>query len=162
MTDGDGRFRLPRLVPRRGEQFAVQVAAVKDHWLAARRLAVSSNARRGTYDALDPVTLRCDAAAAITLVVQDGNGRPVPGARVVPSSRQAADGRWHLVCFQGSPPPRARADDEGRVGLKCFGGDEGEIYVRLPGKDWELHAISIPAEGETVVVSIGDVVDARF
>ena len=73
---------------------------------------------------------------------------------MLPASRQSPQGGEHLVYFQGSEPIQIAADAEGRVGLGWFeAGDEAEILVQLPGKDWESHAIRIPTDAGSVTVS---------
>ncbi len=151
-SDGHGQFRLPKLVPTEG-QYAVQVAVLKSGY------ALTSNYHlelEGSHPTVAPVTLHCEEASTITVVVHDAEGRPVPNAVVVPFSRQSPGGDTHGVYFQASGPIRTVADAEGRVGLACFStGDQAEIYVRVPGGDWEQHAISVSKPGEVVVVPAG-------
>ena len=97
--------------------------------------------------------LQCDDASQITFVVEDVRGHPVANARVAPHSRRSSSGASHLIYFQASGPFQISSDAAGRVGMGCFErGDAAEIYVQLPGKDWELHTIAIPHEGDTIVV----------
>jgi hypothetical protein len=149
-TDGDGTFRLIDLIPRDG-QYAVQAAVMKTGY------ALTSTYRlieEGSHATPEPVMLQCDDALQFTLVVQDEHGRPVANARATPHSRLSQSGESHLVYFQASGPFQITSDADGRIGMGCFErGDRAEIYVQLPGKDWELHAIEIPHDGDTVVVA---------
>jgi hypothetical protein len=148
-SDADGTFRLAGLVPLEG-QYAIQAAALPPGY------ALTSTYRlieEGSHPSPDPVLLQCDDASQITFVVQDDRGHPVANARVTPHSRRSSSGANHLVYFQSSGPFQASSDAAGRVGMGCFErGDEAEIYVQLPGKDWELHAIEIPHDGDTIIV----------
>ena len=155
-SDAEGRFHLPTLAPLEG-QYAIQVAALKDGYALTSSYQLEEEGRHPT---VDPVTLHCGEASRITLVVHDGHGQPIANARVVPASRKTSSGETHLVYFQGSEPVQTASDAQGRVGLSCFErGDQAEIYVRPPGKDWELHAIRIPDAGNIVVVSAAQIVD---
>jgi hypothetical protein len=148
-SDSRGRFRLVKLVPAEG-QFAVQVAAIKTGYTLTS--AYQLNQQAGSR-APDPLTLKLDRATPITLVVNDEHGHPVSGARMVPHSRQTDDGHNHLVYFQGSEPIHVASDAQGRVGLGCYErGDLAEIYLQLPGEDWQLYTIQIPRDGDVVVV----------
>jgi hypothetical protein len=156
-SDADGRFCLAKLVPSDG-QHAVQVAVVKDGYALTSTYQLTE---AGSHPSVDPVTFALDAAARITLVVHDVRGQPVANARVSPLSRRSLGGDSHAVYFQASEPVQVFSDAEGRVGLGCFErGDQAEIYLRLPGKDWERHAIRIPSEGDVVVVSATQAVEA--
>ncbi len=149
-SDADGTFRLADLVPLEG-QYAIQAAALTPGY------ALTSTYRlieEGSHPAPEPVMLQCDDASQITFVVQDERGHPVANARVAPHSRRSSSGETHLVYFQASGPFQTASDAAGRVGMGCFErGDEAEIYVQLPGKDWELHAIEIPHDEDTVIVA---------
>ena len=156
-TDERGQFRLPNLVPSHG-QYAILVAAVKNGY------ALTSNYHlqpEGEHRSVDPVTLRCERASQITLVVHDDQGRPAAHARVAPSSRQSADGTSHLIYFQNCEAVQTASDAEGRVALGCFRrGDTAQIYLQMPGKDWQSCAFTIPKEGDTVDVSAARSADA--
>jgi len=149
-SDANGMFRLAGLVPREG-QYAVQAA------VATPGYALTSAYRlieEGSHPVSEPVTLQCDVASQITLVVHDELGRPVANVRVTPHSRLARSGVSHVMYFQASGPFQASSDAEGRVSMGCFErGDQAEIYVQLPGKEWELRTIEIPRDGDTVVVA---------
>ncbi len=149
-SDAAGRFCLPKLIPTDG-QFAVQVAALRSGYA----LASSYQLQKGPGPhPFKPVTLALAEASPITLVVQDRNGRSVGRARVVPASRKSPDGESHLVYFQGSEPVQAVADAAGRVHLDCFAlGDQAQVLIQLPGKDWEPHEIRIPKDALTITVS---------
>jgi hypothetical protein len=149
-SDAEGRFCLPNLIPSKG-QFAIQLTAFRSGYGFASSYQLQEGAGPHTFE---PITLRMADALPITLVVQDCNGRSVARARVVPASRQSAGGERQLVYFQGSEPIHVAADSAGRVGLECFApGDEAEILVQLPGRDWEQHQIHIPQDAETVTIS---------
>jgi hypothetical protein len=150
-TDARGRFRLPELLPREG-QYAVQVAALGNVYaLGSSYLMTEEKAESRA----NRVTLQLDSAAPITLVVQGADGLPIADARVVPAERRSADGKTHLVYFQGSEPLQIAANAVGEARLDCFErGDEAEIYVQPPGKPWLRRTISIPADGDHVVVSV--------
>jgi hypothetical protein len=157
ITDERGRFRLPNLVPSQG-QYAILVAAVKSGY------ALTSNYHlqpEGEHRSVDPVTLHCERASPITLILRDDQGRPAAHARVAPSSRQAADGTSHLIYFQNCAAVQTASDADGRVHLGCFQrGDMAQIYLQLPGKDWQSCAFAIPKEGDTVEVSAARSADA--
>ena len=149
-TDADGRFRFPELVPPEGQR-AIQVAAVKAGYALASKYQLSS---AGDPLETDSLLLQLDEGAPIMLVVHDDRGRPVANARVAPASRQTPEGESHLVYFQGSEPVHVVTDAQGQADLGCFArGDQAEIFLRLPGKDWEQYAIEIPREGDTVIVA---------
>jgi hypothetical protein len=153
VTDAKGGFRLPRLIPLEG-QYAVQMAAIKDGYTLT---SIYRLVEEGSHPTLEPVTLHCDVASRITLIVHDSAGRPVANARVFPAARQSSTGETHLVYFQASKPIQTASDAEGRVGLGCFErGDQAEIYVQLPGQDWQRHAIAIPSDGDILVLSAAE------
>lgn len=149
-SNAQGRFRLEKLIPPTG-QFAVQVAALKDGYA----LTSSYQLKKADDDhAPEPVVLRMNDALALTLVVNDARGRPVPNARVVPSVRRSADGEEHLLYFQGSERAQLASNAAGRVPLRFLQrGDRAKIYVRLPEGEWKLHAIEVPREGDLIEVS---------
>jgi hypothetical protein len=153
-TDERGRFCLPNLVPSQG-QYAILLAAVKNGY------ALTSNYHlqpAGEHRSVDPVTLRCDPASPITLIVHDARGRPVAHARVAPSSRQSPDGTTHLVYLQGSEPVQTASDAAGRVDLGCFQrGDTAKIFLQLPGKNWRKVSIEVPDQGQVIDVSVDPV-----
>ncbi len=153
VSDAEGGFRLPRLIPREG-QYAVQAAAIKDGYTLT---SIYQLVEEGSRTTVEPVTLHCNPASRITLIVHDGAGRPVANAQVFPAARHSSGGEEHLVYFQASEPIQIASDLQGRVGLGCFErGDQAEICVRLPGQDWHNHTISIPSEGDFVVVSAAE------
>ena len=149
-SNAQGRFLLRRLIPPDG-QFAVQVAALKDGY------ALTSDYQLKEADedrALDPIVLRMNDASPLTLVVNDLDGRPVPGAQVVLSVRHSAAGGEHLLYFQGSEPAHREANSKGQVPLHCLErGDTAQIYVRVPNGDWNLHAVDVPHKGDRIEVS---------
>jgi hypothetical protein len=148
-SHADGRFRIPRLVPVEGQR-AVQLAVVKDGYALASNYQLM---KQGAPPVSDGFTLQLPKAPRITLVVLDETGAPVAHARVVPAERQTSDGQDHVVYFQAAQPVRSEADAHGRLALAWFErGDRAEIYVQRPGRDWELRAIDIPREGNTVMV----------
>ncbi|HQU43299.1 MAG TPA: hypothetical protein PK867_10835, partial [Pirellulales bacterium] len=61
----------------------------------------------------------------------------------------------HWQAWRHRPLPAVTSiDDEGRVRLGVFRrGDKAEIYIALPGKDWEQQAVAIPETGDTVEVT---------
>jgi hypothetical protein len=150
-SDADGEFRLAHLIPRDG-QYAIQAAVVTTGY------ALTSTYRlieEGSHPLPDPVMLQCDVASQITLVVHDEFGRPVANARVTPHSRLDRSGASHVVYFQASRPFQASSDAEGRVPMGCFEkGDRAEIYVQIPGEDWELRSIEIPHDSDMIIVTI--------
>ncbi len=152
-SDGQGEFHLPKLIPERG-QFAVQVAALKSGYALTSEYQLHEGPG---HHAPEPISLRLPEAAPLTLVVRDGNGQPAVGARVLPASRQSPGGQQHLVYFQGSEPIQTTADPAGCAGLACFRrGDQAEIYIQLPGRDWEHHTVMIPLNSDRIVISAGD------
>ena len=155
-SDSEGRFRLPELIPADG-QVGLLVAALKDgHALTSSYQLREAGGSIETGD----LTLRLDESAQITLVLHDGRGRPVANARVLPSARQSPDGESHLVYFQGSESLQVEADSAGRVRVSCFErGDEAEVYVQIPGQDWQRHVVRIPGDGDVVEVKTGPPVE---
>ena len=149
-SDGQGRFRLAKLLPTVGHR-EVLVAAVKD-----------GHALTSTYEAKwageplagEPIVLKLEDAADFTVLVHDRAGRPAAHARVVPTFRRTASGEEHLVYLQASKPIRTVSDDGGRAALGCFQrGDEAEVWIQVPGGDWERRAITVPDDGEAITVS---------
>lgn len=140
-TEPDGRFCIDDILPSR-DRHGVLVAAFKDGYAFRSSYQLKENAPA------DAVDLVLDKAAAVTLIIQDEKGLPIAGSRVVPSARQSADGQTNLVYFMGSEPIQALSDSAGRIPLSCFSaGDHAEVYLQLPGKDWESRRVHIPAEG---------------
>jgi hypothetical protein len=155
-SDSAGQFRLPELIPAEG-QFAVQVAAVRSGYALASSYRLLKGPGPHSFE---PVTLALGEASPVTLVVQDASGRSVARARVVPASRRSPDGERHLVYFEGSEPIQAVADAAGRVNLDCFAlGDQAEVLIQLPGKQWEPHEIRIPKNAMTITVSAQSTAD---
>jgi Carboxypeptidase regulatory-like domain len=155
-SNSAGQFRLPELIPAEG-QFAVQVAAVRSGYALASSYRLLPGPGPHSFE---PVTLALGEASPVTLVVQDSSGRSVARARVVPASRRSPDGERHLVYLQGSEPIQAVADAAGRVSLDCFAlGDQAEVFIQLPGKEWEPHEIRIPKNAMTITVSAQSTAD---
>ena len=149
-SDGEGRFRLAKLLPTSGQR-EVLVAAVKD----GHALTSTYHAKRaGEPLAIEPIVLKLDDAADVTIIVRDRGGKPVAHAGVVPTFRRTSGGEEHLVYLQAAEPIRIDSDDSGRVPLGCFQrGDEAEVWIQVPGGEWERRAITVPSDGEAITVS---------
>jgi len=147
VTDGEGRFRLPRLVPPE-QKCDVQVAAIKDGYGFASRYLRTEEIDRENFGS---IALNLSSASPAELYLQDEQGRPVANAEVAPASRRTADGQTHLVYFQGSEAVRVTSDSQGRIPMHCFQpGDEAELFVRLPDREWRQQQVRIEPE-RTVV-----------
>ncbi|HVA49812.1 MAG TPA: hypothetical protein VNH11_25820 [Pirellulales bacterium] len=140
-------------------QRAIQLAAVKDGYALTSMYELKKAGESFDSDALK---LQLDDAVPLTLTVRDAQGRAAAKARVIPFSRQAAGGEQHGVYFQAAKPIELVADDAGRVRVVVFRrGDKAEIYLALPGKDWEQQAVAIPETGDVFEVSSKEVADGN-
>jgi hypothetical protein len=149
-SDAEGRFRLAKLLPTDGHR-EVLVASLKNgHALTSVYQEKWVEGR----PAIEPIVLKLDDAADVTIVVRDRGGRPVPRASVVPAVRRTSGGEEHLVYLQAARPIRAVSNREGRVGLGCFQhGDEAEVWIQVPGEDWERRCMTVPGDGEAITLS---------
>lgn len=147
VTDVEGTFRLPRLVPSE-DRCAVQVAAIKDGYGFASRYLTTDEIDRGSFGA---IALNLSSVSPAALYLQDAKGQPIVNAEVAPASRRTIDGQTHMVYFQGSESIRVTSDAQGRIPIRCFqAGDEAELFVRLPDREWRQQQVRIEPE-QTVV-----------
>jgi hypothetical protein len=150
-SDTSGGFRLPALIPPRG-QYAVLVSAWKPGYAFKSDYQLI---KEGSNKEPGPIELRLERAAHLTLIVHDKDGRAVPSARLVPIGRQTASNESHMIYFQGSEPIQSQTDARGRVDLDCYlAGDRADLLVSLPGHDWSPVTLSIPQQGSTLDVAI--------
>lgn len=148
-TDSKGKFRLAGLVPKSGQR-AIQLAAVKDGY-ALKSLYELRKA--GETLASDSLKLELDDAVPLTLTVRDAQGKPVAKAQVIPFNRTAGD-EEHGVYFQAAKPIAAVTDEKGQVPVSVFRrGDKAEVYIALPGKDWEQFPVVIPETGDEIEIT---------
>lgn len=148
-SDRKGRFALTYDIPRTGP-YAVQLAAVKQGYAFESTYQLKQQADQP----LDAIELRLASAARCALIVRDELGQPIAGARVVPSVRHTAEGEKHGIYFQANAPVQTRANAAGRTPLDVFrGGERAQIYVQVPGSDWQQHTIDIPTDGGDIAVS---------
>ncbi|HVX10404.1 MAG TPA: carboxypeptidase-like regulatory domain-containing protein [Pirellulales bacterium] len=149
-TDEKGRFRFAELVPAKGQR-AVHMAVVKDGYALTTTYDLK---KQGEAMQTDGLKFTLDAATKVTIAVRDAAGRPAGKAGVLPSGRQTADGQDHVVYFQAAKPIEMVADGDGRIQLAMFKrGDQAKIYVRLAGRDWEEHGVTIPDQGDMVEIT---------
>src|SRR5262249_52004255 len=133
---------------------AIQIAALKDGYALTSAYHLYPD---GPHPAAKPLKLALGSATNFTLVVRDERGQPVANARVVPSSRQSADGQQHLVYFQAAGPAQITSDSAGRVNLGCFErGDRAQVYVQVPGSDWKLHTLDLKDSTSIIEVSTAE------
>lgn len=157
-TDRQGRFRFAKLAPVAGQR-AIHLAAVKDGYALT---ALYELRKAGEELESDALKLQLDDAVPLKLKVRDGQGRPAAKARVIPFSRQATGGEQQSVYFQAAKPIEVVADDEGVVPVGVFRrGDKAEIYIALPGKEWEQQSVVIPEKGDFIEVSSKETVDNK-
>lgn len=148
-SDERGGFRLPAIVPSEG-RFALQVAAVKDGYALTSSYQFKNGAEG---EVVEPLVLTLGEATPLTLTIHDRAGHAIPNARLAPASRKSADGREHLVYLQGSDPIQVSADGAGKAHIGCFArGDQAQLHVQSPGQSWRLCTLTIPDEGEAIVV----------
>lgn len=149
-SDSAGRFRMANLLPTVGHR-EVLVAAVKNgHALTS----VYHEKSADQPPMIEPIVLKLDDAADVTVIVHDRGGRPVPSASIVPALRRTSGGQEHLVYLQAAEPIRVVSNRQGKVGLGCFQrGDEAEVWIQVPGEDWERRCITVPGDGEAVTLS---------
>lgn len=146
-TDADGRFQLPRLLPMDG-QYAVLVAALKDGFAFKSTYQLKQGQ---PVSQPDPIVLKLEPASHVTVVLRDAHGQPIADALVAPSERKSRQGEDHLIYFQGSEPARRTTDAQGRVRLDCFlAGDQAEIYVQLPGDNWNSRRFQVSGDDSVV------------
>lgn len=148
-TDGKGKFRMAGLVPKSGQR-AIQLAAVKDGYALTSLYELR---KPGEKLASDSLKLKLDEAVPLTLTVRDAQGNPAAKAKVIPFSRRTARGEEYGVYFQAAKPIELEADDKGQLRVGVFRrGDMAEVYIALPGKDWEQLPIAIPEKGDEIEV----------
>ncbi|MGH7136961.1 MAG: permease prefix domain 1-containing protein [Pirellulales bacterium] len=149
-TDKEGQFRFAKLVPADGQR-AVHLAVVKEGYALKSTYDLKKAGEKMTTDNLK---LQLDDAAPVTLVVRDARGGAAAKAGVIPFRRKTAGGEEHLLYFQAAKPIEITADAEGRIRLGYFQrGDQAEVYIRLPGKEWEQHPVAISEKGDVEVTS---------
>jgi hypothetical protein len=157
-TDREGRFRFKNLIPTEGQR-AVHLALVKEGYCLKSMYELK---KAGEPLETDALKLQLDEAAAMKLTVRDASGRPAAKAHVIPFQRKTADGEEHGVYFQAAKPIEAVADAEGRVSAGFFQqGDQAEVYVQLPGMEWEQLSVAIPEQGDVIEVTSTQVADAK-
>lgn len=150
-SDAQGNFRLTGLIPERG-QYAVLVSAVKNGFALASKYDV---VEEDAVSNQESIKLVLEEAVPVTLVVQDEAGRPIPNARIAPASRHSSAGEEHLIYWMASTPVQTLSDATGRVELDCFRqDDQAEIYLQLPGHDWEERAFRVVEKDEIVISSV--------
>lgn len=146
-TNDEGRFALPELVPADG-QYGIQVAALKEGFAFQSAYQLKD---QQPFEMPDPIVLRLERASNVTLVIHDENGKPVANARVIPSARKSRGGADHMVYFHGSETVQCTTDSAGRVKLNCFmTGDQAEIYLQLPGEDWNNREFEVSSDNQIV------------
>lgn len=149
-TDKQGRFRFAKLVPAAGQR-AIQLAALKNGYALTSLYELKKDDEAFESDALK---VELDEAVPLIVSVRDAQGRAGAKARVIPFSRQTTDGPQHSVYFQAAKPIEVVADDAGRVRINVFRrGDKAELYVALPGKDWEQLPFTVPETGDMVEIT---------
>ncbi|HWB11107.1 MAG TPA: permease prefix domain 1-containing protein [Pirellulales bacterium] len=155
-TDKEGRFQFKNLVPAAGQR-AVHLALVKEGYALKSTYELK---KAGEPLETDALKLQLDDAVPMKLTVRDAKGRPAAKAQVMPFQRKTAAGEEHGVYFQAAEPIQAVADAQGQIPAGFFQrGDQAEIYVRLPGKEWEQLSVTIPQEGDSIEVTSAEVVD---
>lgn len=138
-TDSAGQFVLPKLI-QADCQYAIQVAVFKDGF----GFESFYHLKQKPIETPSLVKFELQPARQVTLAILNAEGKPIAGAKVMPFARQQANGRKHQVYFQGSDPIHRTTDATGRVQFSCFEmGDGAEIYVQLPGQDWDRREIKI-------------------
>jgi hypothetical protein len=150
LTDDEGRFRLPELVPTSG-RYAIQLAALGDGFALGSTYQLIEDEN---HPAAPPMLLQLEPAKRLTVQVRDSNGQPVAGAKVVPCGRRTREGKTYSIYFQASGPVQTDADEEGRVPMNCFvPGDFAEIAIQRPGDEWQEREIQINDASEIIIVS---------
>ncbi|MBX3411176.1 MAG: carboxypeptidase regulatory-like domain-containing protein [Pirellulales bacterium] len=149
-SDAHGRFRLAQVIPERG-QYAVLVSAVKSGFALKSAYTLVDD---GAVAEQAGLQLSLETAMPVTLVIRDANGRPVPNALVAPHSRQPPVGDEQLIYWMAREPVQTLTDVEGRVTLDCFRtDDQAEIFLQIPGRDWEEQAFRVGSAAEIIVTS---------
>lgn len=150
-TNNKGHFRLKNLVPL-AVRHAVQVAALCEGYALQSVYHLRPD---GATRPLEPVKFELAKATLVTLLIQDGQGRPVPNVRIAPASRKSPDGQEHLVYFQASAPVHLASDAQGRVALRWFSdGDQAELLLRVRDEDWESRIVDISRRRSVVEISV--------
>ena len=146
-TNDDGHFRLPEFVPA-DDQYAIQVAALKEGFAFQSAYQLKDKL---PIEKPDPIFLRLERAAPVTLVVRAVNGEPIANARVIPSARTPPGGKDEFIYFLGSEQVQKTTDAEGRVHLNYFlSGDRAMVYLKLPGDHWGPREFEISGENQVV------------
>jgi hypothetical protein len=139
----DGSFTLDDLLPV-GEQYAVHIGAMRSGFTLRSEYHVKNS---GDTEPLEPIAMILEAAEPHQLAIEDDAGNPVRGALVAPASRRTSLGEDHTIYFQASQPVQEVSDEAGHVDLDwCTKNDVAELYVQLPGRDWESYAVEIPKD----------------
>jgi|GEM_PF-2776903 len=152
-TNDRGRFVMPEFVPS-DDQYGIQVSALKEGFAFQ---SVYQLKDKQPIARPDPIALRLEHAAPVTLVVRDGAGHPLANVAVIPSARKTPGGNDYMVYFHGSEPVRATTDATGRVCLNCFlAGDQAGIFLRIPGEDWSNREFVVAGENQVVDVATNE------
>lgn len=150
LTDGEGRFRLPALVPTQG-QYGIQLAALGDGFALGSTYQL---VEKEDHPAVPPMLLQLEPAKRLVVQVRNADGQPIAGAKVVPRGRRTRDGETHSIYFQACGPVQADVDEQGRVPMNCFEpGDVAEIAIQLPGDEWQEREVQIDEGHEIIIVS---------
>jgi hypothetical protein len=154
-TNDDGQFSFPEFVPA-DDQYGIQVAALKEGFAFQSAYQLKD---KKPIEMPDRIALRLQRASQVTLVVRDGNGQPIANAGVIPSARSAPGRSDQFIYFQGSEQIQKMTDAEGRVSLNYFlTGDQAQVYVRLPGDEWDLREFAVSGDNQVVDLATSGVV----
>lgn len=146
-TNDEGRFALPEFVPA-GEQYGIQVAALKDGFAFQSAYQLKD---KTPIAKPDPIALRLERASQVVLVVRDGNGQPIANAGVIPSARTRPGGKDQIIYFHGSEQVQKTTDSQGCVNLNYFlTGDQATVYVHVPGDEWQSREFEVSSENQVV------------
>ena len=133
LTDPRGRFSF-RTVPPGNAIVTAQKNGFFDGAYGMRRATGKPLPfLLGAGQVLSDMRIEIFAAGVITGYVVDEAGEPIPGARVVASRRQFADGNWQYLIAESDV-----TDDEGAY--RIFGLLPGEYIVATPATSFSLPA----------------------
>ena len=142
LTDPRGRFYFRSIPPGNAIVTAQKFGFFDGAYGKRRATGQPLPFLLGAGQVLTDMRIEIFAAGVITGYVVDEAGEPIPGARVVASRRQFAEGNWQYIAAESDV-----TDDEGAY--RIFGLLPGEYIVATPATSFSVAAQILDAMGAT-------------
>ena len=144
-TDAMGKFRFDRFAIA-GKQYAFLLTALADgHSMTSVYQFVKDGRKQ------KPVTLKVQPSQATRIRVVDGNGKPIRGVKVLPSSRKTTAGQEYMTYAMQVTGAGKPTDKNGIVSLDAFqASDEASVTIEANGEISD-HSITIAGNGTSII-----------